>query len=68
MKIKLVFYDWRDKGISIGGTERGCKLSKGDFHGGSTFEARIDIDAWQEKELREALASGYQPVFWVRCE
>ena len=64
MKIKLVFDDWRRGGISICRSPEGIELSKGDFHAGSTFDARIDLDAWQEKELRDALEKGYQPVFW----
>lgn len=66
MKIKLVFYDWKQKGKSIYHTKKQEWLSKGDFHGGSTFDANIQLDAWQEKELREAIDKGYQPVFWVR--
>ena len=64
MKIKLVFYDWHEKG-------RPCypqdahKLSTGTFHPGSNFDANIHLDAWQEKELRDAIKKGYQPVFWV---
>ncbi len=65
MKIKLVFGDWQKEGRSIYQTPEGIELTKGDFHAGSTFDARIDVDAWQEKELRDALKKGYQPVFWV---
>ncbi len=65
MKIKLVFDDWRKQGKSVGNTPEGVELTWNDFHSGSTFDARIDLDAWQEKELRDALKKAYRPVFWV---
>ncbi len=68
MKIKLVFDDWRREGRSICRSPESIELSKHDFHAGSTFDARIDVDAWQEKELRDALKKGYQPVFWITQE
>lgn len=64
MKIKLVFQDWQELGQPVN-PERAHELSKGDFHSGATFTARIDLDAWQEQDLREAVKKGYQPVFWV---
>lgn len=65
MKINLVFRDWLKKGKSIRYNEEFLELSKKEFHGGSTFEGNIHLDPWQEKELREAIENGYQPVFWV---
>lgn len=65
MKIKLVFKDWHQKGKSIYANKEFFELSKHDFHSGTTFEGRIDLDAWQEKELQDAVEKGYQPVFWV---
>ncbi len=66
MKIKLIFEDWKKQGKSIRSNEEFIELSKHDFHGGATFEGAIHLDAWQEKELREAIEGGYQPVFWVQ--
>lgn len=65
MKIKLVFDDWRKEGKSIYNTSKGAELSNHDFHAGATFEGNIQLDAWEEKELREALEKGYRPVFWI---
>lgn len=64
MKISLVFKDWEKKGGIIP-SEENLELSNHDFHGGSTFKGFIEVDAWQEKELRDALHHGYQPVFWL---
>jgi len=67
LKVKLVFYDWlkTGKSIYIEPSEDGCGLSMGDFHSGSTFDGKIELDADQEKEFEEAIAKGYQPCFWV---
>ncbi len=64
MKIKLVFKDWTEKGKPLTHIEALGALM-GDFHSGSMFLGTIQVDAWQEKELREALEKGFQPVFWV---
>ena len=65
MKIKLVFNDWRKEGKSIYCTQEGIDLSMHDFHSGSTFDGEIILDEQQERELKEALNKGYQPIFWV---
>ena len=65
MKIKLVFQDWQEKGHPIYDFGKESELSKGDFHAGPTFDGTIHLDFCQEKELREAIEKGYQPVFWV---
>jgi len=65
MKIKLIFNDWQKTGKSVYYSSEGIELSKGDFHSGTTFDGMINLDAWQEKEFRETLEKGYQPVFWV---
>ncbi len=64
MKINLVFKDWTQKGKPLTYIEALGPLM-GDFHSGSTFDGNITLDPWQEKELREALEKGFQPVFWV---
>ncbi len=65
MKINLVFKDWTThKGKPLPHIEALGPLM-GDFHGGATFPGTIQLDAWQEKELREALEKGFQPVFLV---
>ena len=65
MKRLLVFSDWNREGKSIYETPEGVELSKHDFHAGSTFQGNIHLDKWQEKELKETMEKGYQPVFWV---
>ena len=65
MKIKLVFDDWQVRGKSVYATVKGSELSTGDFHAGTTFEGRIELDVDQQAELEQALKAGYQPVFWV---
>ncbi len=65
MKIKLVFDDWRKEGKSVYHTSEGIALSNHGFHSGSTWDAAIHLDAWEEKELRKAIEEGYYPVFWV---
>jgi len=64
MKIKLVLKDWTKKGKPLTHVEA-LGLSMHDFHAGSAFDGNIQVDPWQEKELREAIAKGYQPVFCV---
>ncbi len=65
MKINLVFKEWKKKGKSFGVTSETIKLSNQNFHSGASFPGSIYLDAWDEKELREALEKGYQPVFLV---
>mgnify|MGYP001580239085 CR=1 FL=1 len=65
MKVRLVFEDWQRKGRSIYATEEGLRLSMGDFHSGSTFDATIEVDEEQAAELHRALSTGACPVFWV---
>ena len=63
VKIKLAFRDWQRRCAPIGDVDY-CRLSLGDFHVGTTFDAEITLDAEQEAELREAIEAGYQPVWW----
>lgn len=65
MKIKLVFDDWQKDGKSVYNTEEAYELSLGNFHSGTTFKATIDLDKWEEKEIKEAIKSGYTPTFLV---
>ncbi len=65
MKIKLVFKEWTKKGKSIGVTSETIKLSNQNFHSGATFPGKIYLDAWDEKEFRDALEKGFEPVFYV---
>lgn len=65
MKIKLVFHDWCKLCKSIYSTEEGIELSLGDFHSGTTFDAEIELDEGNEKELKRAIKNGYQPTFYV---
>ncbi len=64
MKINLVFHDWMYGGKKMNNF-KGIELSMRDFHGGSTFKGEIHLDEEQEKELRQVIKQGYQPVFWV---
>ena len=63
MKIKLVFSGWTKKGADIYSTEKGVELSMGDFHSGTTFRGEIELDEFQEEELKEALGDGCNPEF-----
>ena len=65
MKIKLVFDDWQKEGKSVYCTPKGTELSMGDFHSGTTFEGEIKLDSGAEAEIKEAMALGYQPIFWL---
>ncbi|MCK4626293.1 MAG: hypothetical protein KAV00_13325 [Phycisphaerae bacterium] len=65
MEIKLIFQDWTREGSSIYEKEEGVKLSLGDFHSGTTFDAEVHLDIEQERELRLALATSAVPVFSV---
>ena len=65
MKIKLVFLDWRRLGMSVYATEEGVELSTRDFHSGTTFSGKIELDAEQAAELARAIAAGFQPCFWI---
>lgn len=69
MKIRLVFDDWRNKqGESVYQTGVGIELSMGSLHSGSTFTAEVQFAADTEEDLRESLAAGYTPVFYVSAE
>jgi len=64
MKVKLVFEDWVDRNHkSVYNTEEGIRLSSGDFHSGTTFEATIKVD--NPKELEDCLKQRYYPVFYL---
>ena len=64
---KLAFEDWRRKdGRSEYSTEKGLRLSAGDLHSGTTFNAKIeDMDAEDAERIREAGRQGVYPVFRV---
>ncbi len=62
MKIKLIFDDWQDP---EGRNACYSELSRGDFHSGTTFNGEIFLDSEQASELKEALARGFNPVFWI---
>jgi len=68
MKIKLVFADWCKEGDSVYSTEKGIELSAGCFHSGSTFDGEIELDKFDELELRSSIQYGYEPVFWVMID
>lgn len=63
--VKLSFLDWFEKGKSIYSTEKGVDLSMGVFHSGSTFDGMIELDIEGADELKEAMAQGYQPCWWM---
>lgn len=68
--ISLVFHDWQRDGESIRGTERDLDLSLGSFHGGTTFpkykkRATISLSQDDLHQLRQALAEGYTPIFYI---
>jgi len=65
MKVKLIFDDWKKDFESIHGTERGIDLEMGSFHGGSTFNAEIELNEWEEKDFEEALKEGIIPYFYM---
>jgi hypothetical protein len=67
IKVKLVFNDWLDvkNNKSIYQTEEGIQLSKGDLHGGSTFDAEIDLPEDELRTILEANAIQVAPVFYV---
>lgn len=67
MKFKLSFVDWKKIGESksIYNTELGVKLSSGDLHGGSVFEAEVEF---QDKEILQQIEKYFRihrayPVF-----
>jgi len=63
-KVKLVFKDWVDKdGNSVYDKVPG--LSLGCFHSGTTFDAKIDLDKDEIKELQKAIKEGFKPVFEI---
>lgn len=69
LHVKIVFEDWRKHGVlqSIYNTEEGLRLSTGQLHSGTTFRALVELpfDPEQEREIEDALAEGYCPVFRV---
>ena len=67
MRIRLVFHTWLDKDgdFVIYFTNKGIELSASDFHAGSAFDARIELDHDAAADLRAALDEGYKPVFYA---
>ena len=65
MKINLVFNDWKKGMKSVYNTEEGLDLSMRSFHSGTTFNAEIDLDEYEEEELKEALQKGFVPYFYT---
>jgi len=65
MKIKLVFDGWQKDGEDISSSEKGFSLSLGPFHSGTTFDAEIKLEWWEEKEIIEAIKNGYTPTFYI---
>ena len=67
LQIKMSFEDWmpHNSGKSIYSTEKGVELSMGDFHSGTVFEATIELDVDSEKELKEAIKQGFNPIFRI---
>ena len=60
-----VFQDWLGPdGQSAYGMD-GPRLSDGDFHHGSTFQADLILDEEQTAELLRHMAAGFRPVFWL---
>ncbi|MFH1226820.1 MAG: hypothetical protein V1701_02815 [Planctomycetota bacterium] len=70
MKINMSFEDWKphNSGFTIYPTKEGVRLSSGDFHSGTVFEAEIKLDAENETFLRESLKQGYNPIFRIYKE
>lgn len=64
-RMTLVFQNWMRNGSDISFTEEGSDLSLGDFHSGTVFSAIIMLDEDEESDLRQALATGACPVFYV---
>lgn len=67
MKVKMIFYDWRDRetGKTVYQTQRGISLSSGVFHSGTTFDAEIKLDGDDTQELSDLLKLGNDPLFIV---
>ena len=65
MKIDLVFWDWRRLDGKPDDMAT-CEASMRDFHGGTTFRGTIDLDEEQAEDLRESLAKGLVPHFWIQ--
>ena len=64
VKVRLVFDDWRKKGVRASDADCLC-LMAGQFHSGTTFPGSIELDEEDAEELLVALRDGFQPVFWV---
>ena len=63
--------DWRKLGISnsVYGTELGFNLSLGDLHCGTTFEAKVELPDYIEKEILKAMREHKAyPVFRLMVE
>lgn len=68
VRVRLVFEDWQQGGMSVYHREEGVRLSMGDLHSGSTFRAEIELGPDAAEDLVEALQDGYTPVFYVILE
>lgn len=75
MKIKLVFLDAQDiskpyyknqeSHLELCHHELLMKLTTGDFHSGSTFDANIFLDEEQENQLKDFLDNNLNPIFYI---
>ncbi len=64
VEVDMVFEDWKKMGLAVE-PEVYIELSEHEFHGGTCFPGIILLDAGNAQELRERLAEGYQPTFWL---
>jgi hypothetical protein len=65
MKFQLVFDHWRDRdGKPVEGEKR-IDLEMGSFHGGTTFDAMVDLNADDIIDMQDAALSGFSAVFYV---
>ena len=63
MKIKLVFFGWRNRRLEkVSGSER-MLLETGEFHPGSSFEGTIEVDEGGKEEMVTAWKEGFSQVF-----
>ena len=68
MKLQLVFDSWRDKDGKEVSDEKRIELEMGSFHGGTCFDAMLDLASDDIIDLEAASREGFSAIFYVATD
>ena len=63
--VKLVCYRWLGADGLPADSHQAIEFSKGQLHGGTTFDGMIDLSVDEILTLRQAAESGCHMAFWL---